>query len=302
MPRATVVIPTYNWSSVLRWSVASVLRQTMRDFELLVVGDACTDDSADVVASFGDPRVRWINLAENVGEQSGPNNEGIRQAQSPVVAYLGHDDLYLPHHLAVMCAAIDAGADVAHGIVTAIHPDGTCSPGAACPGPYDGADFIVPSAVVHRTELAHRLGGWRAARDLVGTNPDTDFWRRLHASGCRWQYVPRLLAVKFPAIDRRNSYREKPSHEQEAWTRRIETEPDFEAVELARLLECQHRKARRPVGVRDNARALARAVGDSLRTRVESARERRRKKLPGEDIDRRRAFKGLEPKPRDDEE
>src|SRR5687767_7950927 len=108
-PRVTVVMATYNWSSVLPYSIASVLEQTFTDFELLVVGDACTDDSAEVVNAIGDPRVRWIDLQPRAGHQSGPNNEGIRQARGEFIAYLGHDDLWLPHHLASALAALDEG-------------------------------------------------------------------------------------------------------------------------------------------------------------------------------------------------
>src|SRR5262249_29306735 len=45
MPQVTVIIPTYNWSAVLPYSIGSALRQTFSDFELLVIGDGCTDDS-----------------------------------------------------------------------------------------------------------------------------------------------------------------------------------------------------------------------------------------------------------------
>jgi hypothetical protein len=47
-PRVTVIIPTYNWSSVLPYSIGSALRQSFTDFELLVIGDGCTDDSEQV--------------------------------------------------------------------------------------------------------------------------------------------------------------------------------------------------------------------------------------------------------------
>src|ERR1041384_1641145 len=50
MPRVTVIIPPYNWSTVLPYSIGSVLDQTFTDFELLVIGDGCTDDSEAVVA------------------------------------------------------------------------------------------------------------------------------------------------------------------------------------------------------------------------------------------------------------
>ena len=55
MPRVTVMIATYNWATVLPYSIGSVLDQTYRDFELLVTGDGCTDESAEVVGRFDDP-------------------------------------------------------------------------------------------------------------------------------------------------------------------------------------------------------------------------------------------------------
>ena len=69
MPRVTVVMATYNWATVLPYSIASILDQTFTDFELLVIGDGCTGDSAEVVAGFDDPRVQWHNLPSNAGHQ-----------------------------------------------------------------------------------------------------------------------------------------------------------------------------------------------------------------------------------------
>ena len=124
-PQVTVILPTYNWSSVLRHAIASVLRQTFTDFELLVIGDGCTDDSAQVAAESGDPRVRWIGLPENSGHQSGPNNDGTREARGEIIAYHGHDDLWLPHHLAVMVEALQSsGADLAHSLCLMVPHEG----------------------------------------------------------------------------------------------------------------------------------------------------------------------------------
>src|SRR5688572_8257735 len=75
-PSISVVIATYNRSRMLAYAIESVLRQTFTDWELIVVGDACTDDTAEVVARYvaADPRVRFVNLERNWGEQSAPNN------------------------------------------------------------------------------------------------------------------------------------------------------------------------------------------------------------------------------------
>jgi len=80
-PLVSVVVATYNWSSVLRYALLSAQNQTFRNFEVLVIGDGCIDDSAEVVESLGDPRFRWENLPVNSGHQSTPNNRGIELAR-----------------------------------------------------------------------------------------------------------------------------------------------------------------------------------------------------------------------------
>lgn len=238
----TVIVPTYNWSSVLPFSVGSALGQTFRDLEVLVVGDGCTDDSEAVVRAIGDPRVRWVKLPEHTGHQSGPNNEGLRQARGELIAYLGHDDVWLPHHLALLVAALSGGADLAYGITALVHPDGRLQaypyrfrfrPGQA----------IAPSSVVHRRTVTDAVGSWRPFTELR-EDPEVDLWRRAHLAGFRFGFVPRLTVVKFPASWRRDAYRTRASHEQAAWFRRIQEEPDLEAAELGRFLEAaEHRSS-----------------------------------------------------------
>ena len=236
MPRVTVIIPTYNWSSVLPYSIGSALRQTFSDLEVLVVGDGCTDDSEAVVGAIADPRVRWINLPQNTGHQSAPNNEGLRQARDNLIAYLGHDDLWLPHHLGLAVAAIDAGADLTYGITEMVDPTGARPTFEPSELEHFGPNlWIPPTAVVHRANAAQAVGGWRNFVD-VNLDPEADLWARLHAAGRRFQFIPRLTAVKFPALWRPNAYKLRRWDEQAAWSTRIEREPDFEAVELAKML------------------------------------------------------------------
>ena len=239
-PSVSVIIATYNWSNVLPYSIGSVLRQTVADFELLVVGDGCTDDSEAVVQRVGDPRVQWINLPTHMGHQSGPNNEGLRRARGEFIAYLGHDDLWLPHHLFCLTSALKTGADLAYAITEAVGPEGSF----VRPDPptlqYRPGAWIPPTCVVHRRSLTDDLGGWRNYRELrIG--PDSELWLRAYSAGYRFAFVPRLTAVKFPAGWRRDVYKIRPHHEQAAWSGRIRNEDDFEMVELARmLLAVQH--------------------------------------------------------------
>jgi hypothetical protein len=290
-PRVTVIIATFNWSSVLRYSIASVLRQTMPDFELLVVGDGCTDDSEQVVASFADPRVRWINLPANSGHQSAPNNEGLRQARGALIAYLGHDDLWLPHHLEVHVAAMDASsAGMTHSLLLWIDPH-DAAPWVVMPRPEDGA-WGPPSCTVHRRSVTEGLGGWRNYRELDVT-PEIDLWRRARDAGSKFHFVPRLTAIKFPASVRRGVYRDRPSHEQAAWSARMESEPELEVTLLVQAIAASG--AAQPLSYRELVKQLIAATIFRVRRRLGNRDEVVSSLFPrkGGIIDGVRRFKGL---------
>ena len=234
-PLVSVVLSTYNWSNVLRQSVRSVLWQTYPNFELLVVGDGCTDDSEEVVASFRDERVRWHNLETNSGSQAIPNNAGLDRARGEYVAYQGHDDLWHPKHLATMLARLQStGGDLGYCLTELLGPPGSRVRRLAGPSATDLAGaWLPPTSIVHRTELARQIHGWRSWED--GGAPDADFVARARESGARLIRVSALTAFKFPSAFRPNAYRERPSHEQEAYVRRIERERFFVERELAAL-------------------------------------------------------------------
>ena len=286
LPRFTVIIPTYNWSAVLPFSIGSVLDQTFADFELLVVGDGCTDESAAVVGAIEDERVRWINLSANHGHQSAPNNEGLRQARGELIAYLGHDDLWLPHHLACMAEAIAAGADMAFGITGMIAPPGGAEQDVAICRPYRSGDWIPPSAVAHRRALIDQVGGWRDFRTLH-RSPETDLWRRFHDGGARISLVPRLSTIKFPASKRRNVYRDRPNHEQATYAARIREDSGFEAAELGRLLIATA-AANPETTYSELLKQVVRRTGAGIARRLMGSRR-------GAAIESNRRFKGLVP-------
>lgn len=236
-PLVSVVVATYDWSNALRCAVRSVLAQTCADFEVRVVGDGCTDDSAEVVASFADPRVHWDNLPENSGSQSLPNNRGVATARGAWIAYLGHDDLWHPTHLArLVAAARDGDAEILHALALIVHPDGKRSlSGLFPPGASGEEDMVVPSCLMHRRELFDRIGGWLHWRDSAVPH-DFEWQQRARRAGARFRAVERLTVFKFTSSLRRNSYVLRRSDEQEAWWGRIAAEPDLPERELVEVL------------------------------------------------------------------
>jgi glycosyltransferase involved in cell wall biosynthesis len=240
-PRVSVIIPTYNWSSVLKFAIRSVLWQTEQSFEILVVGDGCTDDSESVVRSFGDARIRWHNLAMNSGHQSAPNNAGIALARADYIAYQGHDDVWHPDHLrTLLSAAIRDRADFAGSLVEMIgprHSNFRQITGYFPESGYDGKQGLAPSGVLHRRDVISKIGGWTDYR-TTWRNPDVDLEYRAFEAGLRFVSTGELTVFKFNSTLRKNTYREKPCHEQAACTTHIERRRWFmlrEAMRIARL-------------------------------------------------------------------
>lgn len=105
MPTVSVVIPLYNTEKYIEETIASVLAQSYRDFELIVVDDGSTDESVELCRQFRDPRLRLISQ-ENRG-LAGARNAGIHHARGRYVALLDADDLWHPDKLALHVAHLE---------------------------------------------------------------------------------------------------------------------------------------------------------------------------------------------------
>jgi glycosyltransferase involved in cell wall biosynthesis len=97
-PRVTLILPVYNGEAYLRPAIDSLLRQTFRDFELLIIDDGSTDGSAAIVASYGDERIRFQRNARNLGLIA-TLNKGFELARGEFIARMDCDDISLPHRL-----------------------------------------------------------------------------------------------------------------------------------------------------------------------------------------------------------
>jgi GT2 family glycosyltransferase len=96
----SVVIPAYNAAATLGEAIGSVLAQTRKDFEVIVIDDGSSDNTAAIAAGFADQRIR-VYRQENAGP-SAARNRGIAQAVGEYVSSLDSDDLWLPDYLAEM--------------------------------------------------------------------------------------------------------------------------------------------------------------------------------------------------------
>ena len=110
MPRISVIIPTYNRARFIGEAIQSVLDQTYPAWEIVVLDDGSTDDTAHVVAMFGD-RVKYI-YQDNAGE-SAARNVGFFASRGEWVSFLDSDDRMLPHNLETLASLLAARPEVA---------------------------------------------------------------------------------------------------------------------------------------------------------------------------------------------
>jgi len=300
-PLFSIVTATYNRGHVLRFAIGSVLRATETDWELIVVGDCCTDDTADVVASFGDPRIRFINLPSNHGEQSKPNNVGCAEARGRYLAFLNHDDMWLPGHLVALRRTLEADqADLAFALGIAITPGGPdallC---ATASGEYEPSMFCPASSWLMRRELFERVGPWRSFREIHSL-PSQEWIHRAWKAGARTRQAPQVTWVAIQSGWRAGSYLHRDSGEHQSVAERMTDEGQFlieELTAIARDAAARHgdlglRYPVRQIG-RNLAYRAAIAAGISPTGLMTFLRYRRK----GGAIDRLRNVRGLPPLP-----
>ena len=107
-PAVSVVLPTYNRAPLLGRALRSVLGQSYEDFEVLVIDDGSTDETAGVMATFGDPRIRYVQLARNTGAGAA-RNVGIRMSRGKFLAFQDSDDEWVASKLAKQMSAFERG-------------------------------------------------------------------------------------------------------------------------------------------------------------------------------------------------
>lgn len=164
-PRCSVILPTYNRAKTLPRAVASVLAQDEPDFELIIVDDASTDQTAAWLATLDDPRIRVARSERNQGP-SAARNTGIELARAPAIAFLDSDDAYCSRRLSLPLAVLDREPDVVCTLSSSRKED-KHGQGRAAPLP--------------EVKLAAPAFAWAMLADLVGVESTSITVRTEHA-------------------------------------------------------------------------------------------------------------------------
>jgi glycosyltransferase involved in cell wall biosynthesis len=208
-PSVSVCIPVYNGEAFLAETIRSVLDQTFREFELVILENASHDRSAEIVTSFRDPRVR-VEYNRETLSQPDNWNRAVQLCRAPLVKLLCADDLLHPRCLELQVpplrddSALALVASRRHMIdeqSRVIVPRRGLAGGLV--GTHRGSEVArrvirnganpvgEPGGVLFRHEQFVTAGGWRADRRLI---MDLDCWMRLLQYG-DFLGVPETLAA-----------------------------------------------------------------------------------------------------------
>lgn len=112
-PLVSVIIPTYNRGHLIVGAVQSVLNQTFKNIELLIIDDCSTDDTEQILTSIEDSRIKYVKLDKNSGACIA-RNKGIELACGDFIAFNDSDDLWLPKKIEKQLNFLHSkGADIA---------------------------------------------------------------------------------------------------------------------------------------------------------------------------------------------
>lgn len=210
-PRVSIVIPAYNQAGFLKEALESLLKQTVTDWEAIVVNNFSDDATVEVVESFEDPRIQLVNF-KNQGVIAASRNQGARLAKAEVLAFLDSDDLWYPEKLEKCLEALKGDVGVVNHDFEIIGDYRAQT--YLRTGPYT-PDFlrsllyrsncVVTSGVLMRKQIFDEAGGFCEDREII-TSEDFDLWLTLAEKKVVFHFINEPLgAYRVHAYSNSNS-------------------------------------------------------------------------------------------------
>lgn len=199
MTKVSIIIPVFNSAHLLGETIASVLDQQYRGWEIIIVDDGSTDHLAEVIEPFTnrDERIKFIQQ-QNAGA-SAARNAGIKKAKHDWLLFLDADDWIREDYFEKMIAVLenDPSVDVVHCGWTRIRKKGTISKenyGGEQPDMFPSLAHYCPFAIhscIVRKKIIEDVGGFDTSFKTCG---DWDLWQRVARTGAKFQMVKETMA------------------------------------------------------------------------------------------------------------
>ena len=209
-PLISVVIPTFNLGKILAdRAVRSVLKQTYQNFEVIIVGDHCTDATEELLREFNDDRIKFFNLSERGTYPSNklhrwrvagvvPANKGIDLASGEWIACLDDDDAFSEDHLEVLINhALKHNYEMVYGVVQFETDPGKWVNIGSFPLKLENIGRL---SVLYHSKLRffkYDIDAWKYMEPA-----DWNLWRRMKEAGVRIGFVNKVVGKHFLASKR----------------------------------------------------------------------------------------------------
>jgi glycosyltransferase involved in cell wall biosynthesis len=200
MPKVSVIIPTHNRADLLGAAITSVLKQTYQDFEIIVVDDASTDHTPEIIAAFDNEKVRYIRHEVNKGD-AGSRNTGILNSRGDYLALLDDDDEWLPEKLQMQVDALTHSSSKVGGVYTGkLSIDRATGKILGVYSPERGVDsfeeifavnFINTSSILLKRECIEKVGLFD---ERMPCSSDFDMWIRI-GEHFHFEYIKEPLVI-----------------------------------------------------------------------------------------------------------
>lgn len=236
VPLVSVVIPVFNCERYIAAAVESVLRQSFADFEVVVLDNASTDGTVDVVRRFDDPRIRLLCNGSNIGA-AGNFNRGLQEARGQFIKLLPADDLLYPRclerqlvplkrpNVALVCCGRDVIDEQGRRLLSRLpgfrgqHSGAWAIRRMVCAGTNL---FGEPGAVMFRADLVEAVGGFDPKLAYV---IDVDMWCRLLEHGDVYGIAEPLCAFRVSPISWSVALRSDQGRQYREFLHRLYQEP-----------------------------------------------------------------------------
>lgn len=228
--KATVLIPTHSHASLLPYSLQSVLKQTIKDIEILVIGDGVQDDTREVMKKFikQDKRIRFFDFPKGPRNGEIYRNKILKSAKGEIVCYLSDDDLWFTDHIEIMTKLL-RNADFANSYLFRIEADGSISKAFVDlklsqyrKMMLNGISFVALSFGAHRLSFYKKLPfGWRTTPQGIYT--DHYMWQQfLREKKCRAVsgFIPSVINA--PSFLRKDIPMNRRADEIRKWSENLE--------------------------------------------------------------------------------
>ena len=199
-PRFSVIIPTYNQAQFLQKAIQSVIDQTYKDWEMIIVDNYSTDNTHEIVSSFNNSNIQYLKI-NNMGIIAKSRNRGIVESKGRYIAFLDSDDYWYPNKLEVINNYLNTENSFICHSEKWIYLNDDSKSKIVHYGPKRMANYfsllfngncISTSAVVVLRSSLFEVGLFNESKNLI-TSEDYDLWLKLSNAGIKMSFLKDVL-------------------------------------------------------------------------------------------------------------